>query len=553
MLPDLTFLLAVLLGLGMFGPGDYEPLLAFGGTAALTAIAVALTSLSAERTIRALHEEGGLTSAQARLTFVPLTPLLAWLVSLETLRFGSAIYDLLPSTTWLLRHVLLFVPALIGFGAAWTARAKIEAAVAQRLGRPVAHATAAQAIRAGLRRNGLALIPLGVVLGLLEGLSLAADLGVPGCATARAALEDVPPLRVAFELALLALLALVLPALLSRLIASEPFPAGPQRERLEQLARALRLRYREMRLWKTGGRGLNAMVVGLTPGTRRIFVTDGLLQALPPHEVEAVFCHEAGHAQRHHLLWFLGVAGLLSLAFLVLDEPLTRLGLSEGLMRSLLHLGLLWFVVLGSLSRHFERESDVDGGAHAALLDPAAPALDVPGLAAPLPAGAARMVGALKRLEALLGNVYSHRHGTPSERAAFVAFHATQDTVRAAFTRRSRGVRLGLLAVGLLLVAVVARRCARRVTRTSAPSKPALSSRPKRSRPGGPPTRTTCAPRRASRRARGSTPAGSCRWPGWAWATQPCAAWATWPPPARAWSAPSPALRQPTSLDRGGA
>jgi STE24 endopeptidase len=103
----------------------------------------------------------------------------------------------------------------------------------------------------------------------------------------------------------LGLLALVLPALLARLISSE-LPAGPQRDRLEGLARALRLRYREMRLWKTGGRGLNAMVVGLTPGTRRIFVTDGLLRALAPHEVEAVFCHEAGHARRHHLLWFLG-------------------------------------------------------------------------------------------------------------------------------------------------------------------------------------------------------------------------------------------------------
>ena len=47
-----------------------------------------------------------------------------------------------------------------------------------------------------------------------------------------------------------------------------------------------------MRVWKTGGRGLNAVVVGLTAGTRRIFVTDGLLRTLPPDEVQAVFCHE---------------------------------------------------------------------------------------------------------------------------------------------------------------------------------------------------------------------------------------------------------------------
>jgi hypothetical protein len=106
-------------------------------------------------------------------------------VSLETLRFGSAVYDLLPSTTWLLRHVLLFVPALVGFGAAWTARARIEAAVAQRLGRPGLHATAAQAIRAGLRRNGLAFDPPGVVLACSRA-SPRPPTGVPGCAHARA-------------------------------------------------------------------------------------------------------------------------------------------------------------------------------------------------------------------------------------------------------------------------------------------------------------------------------------------------------------------------------
>ena len=313
-------------------------------------------------------------------------------------------------------------------------------------------------MRAGLKRNSLALIPLGIVLGLVDGLSLAADLGVPGCALARAALEDVPHLRVTFELGLLALLAYGFPIVMARVLGSEPFPAGPMRTRLERLAAAIGLRYRDMRLWKTGGRGINAMVVGLTPGTRRIFITDGLLATLPPPEVEAVFCHEAGHAKRHHLLWFLAITGVVALAFMVLDEPLSLIGLPEGLPRSLLHLGILWFVVLGTISRQFERESDVDGATWSARLDPDAASLPLPGLPSPLPPGAARMVGALKRIETLLGNVHSHRHGTPSDRAAYVAYHATSEPARAAFERKARGLRQGVIALAVLLLALAAMR-----------------------------------------------------------------------------------------------
>jgi Zn-dependent protease with chaperone function len=457
-LPDLSFLLAVLLGLSLFGPGPYEPWLAFGGTAAITLVAVALVGLSVDRALRALDEGERPEAALARGAMLPVTPLLGYVLALGTFGLGSALYDLLPASLWLLRYVLLFLPALVGFSSVWAGRARIDAAIAAKAGRAPLHASAPAAIRAGLKRNSLALIPLGIVLGLVDGLSLAADLGVPGCALARAALEDVPHLRVAFELTLLALLAYVFPVVMSRVLGSEPFPAGPTRTRLERLAQAIGLKYRDMRLWKTGGRGINAMVVGLTPGTRRIFITDGLLAALPTPEVEAVFCHEAGHAKRHHLLWFLGITCVVALAFMVLDEPLSLIGLPEGLPRTLLHLGILWFVVLGTISRQFERESDVDGATWSARLDPDAPSLPLPGLAHPLPPGAARMVGALKRIEMLLGNVHSHRHGTPSDRAAYVAHHATNEPARAAFRRTVRGLRLGIVLLALLLLALAALR-----------------------------------------------------------------------------------------------
>ena len=54
-------------------------------------------------------------------------------------------------------------------------------------------------------------------------------------------------------------------------------------------------------LWPTNGTIINAMVVGFTPGTRRIFLTDKIIQDLPEDELMAVFFHEAGHAKHHHL------------------------------------------------------------------------------------------------------------------------------------------------------------------------------------------------------------------------------------------------------------
>lgn len=451
MLPDLTFLLAVMLGLGMLGPGEHRPLLAFAGTGALVLVAMALAGILRERALRALEAGEAPEVALGRAGLMPVGALLSWWASLSLLGYGSAVYALVPDAWALARYPLLFLPMVLAFAAAWAARAQLEAAVAQRMGRVAPQAGAAAAVRAGLRRNGLALVPLAILLGLLGALSLAADLGVPGCALARAWMEDLPQFRVVLELVLFGLLAWLLPWLMTRLLPSEPFPAGPARERLERLAQHLGVRYREMRLWKTGGRGINAMVVGLSAGTRRIFVSDGLLAAMPMPEVEAVFCHEAGHVRRGHLPWFLAIVAVLSLAFVVLDEPLALAGLPEGIGRSLLHLALLWFVVLGTVSRHFERESDVEGALHGAALDPEEPPLELPGLPAPLPAGAARMMGALRRIELLLGNVHSHRHGTPSARAGFVAHHALHEEVRADHARRSRRLRWGIVGSGVVL------------------------------------------------------------------------------------------------------
>jgi hypothetical protein len=76
----------------------------------------------------------------------------------------------------------------------------------------------------------------------------------------------------------------------------------------------------------------------------------------------------------------------------------------------------------------------------------------------PLPEGPLRMVKALKRLEAIVGNARSHRHGTLAERAAYVAVHATHPEVRRRFARHMRRLRWGFAGIALALVGVAAAR-----------------------------------------------------------------------------------------------
>lgn len=93
------------------------------------------------------------------------------------------------------------------------------------------------------------------------------------------------------------------------------FPArpldGPAAGNLAALAERAGVRFRAAFVWLTGARALvNACVAGITPRTRYLFVTDGLIKALEPPEVEAVLAHEVSHVRcRHFELLFLLVAG----------------------------------------------------------------------------------------------------------------------------------------------------------------------------------------------------------------------------------------------------
>ena len=171
---------------------------------------------------------------------------------------------------------------------------------------------------------------------------------------------------------------------------TRPLPAGEVRGRMTALCRQHGVRVRELLLWQTSGRMINAAVTGLVSQVRFILLSDGLLDQLEPREVEAVMAHELAHVKRLHLIWMaLVVVALLGVlegggyalldafagqmmttidadgraiddAAWTLDDPNMRMGLVSvpALLAALFAFG--W------VSRRIERQADVFAVQHLA-------------------------------------------------------------------------------------------------------------------------------------------------------------------------------------------
>jgi STE24 endopeptidase len=167
------------------------------------------------------------------------------------------------------------------------------------------------------------------------------------------------------------------PELLRRVIPTTPLPANwPLRKRLEAMCARAGLRYRDILLWRTNSSMGNAMVMGLFPRVRYIFLSDLLLETMKDEEIEAVFAHEVGHIVHRHMWWYLVFIvilmlfsmGPLSLAInhipglaIYTNMPESRqMELAAYQEQIAAAAGFAMFIVLfGLLSRRFERQADV--------------------------------------------------------------------------------------------------------------------------------------------------------------------------------------------------
>ena len=138
-----------------------------------------------------------------------------------------------------------------------------------------------------------------------------------------------------------------------------PFPDGPQRELLDDVALRSGFEPAALRIWRTGNLVANATIIGLTRRGRVVLFSDELLSVLNSRELSAVYAHEIGHAVRGHVGIFLAwTAGFFLIGDLAVARALEGASLVAGLALGAALAGL-WFVTFGWLSRRFELEADL--------------------------------------------------------------------------------------------------------------------------------------------------------------------------------------------------
>lgn len=262
------------------------------------------------------------------------------------------------------------------------------------------------------------------------------------------------------------------PLLLRRIWRTSPLPAGPLRDRLDDLCRRIGLRCRDILVWKSDGIMINAAVMGIVPAVRYVLLSDALLATMTDRQVEAVFGHEAGHIRYRHIQHFLLFAFVGWIAVAGLMELLANGSRQNGGSWPLSVLAIegvgaaatiaIWAIGFGWVSRRFERQADLFG---ARCVTPSASDCDRPcsvHLDSPAPApqdgricatAAAVFASALHRVAVLNGipaEERSWRHSSIGSRIRFLTSLAGDPRWATRFERSIQQIKAILLVAAIL-------------------------------------------------------------------------------------------------------
>ncbi len=262
--------------------------------------------------------------------------------------------------------------------------------------------------------------------------------------------------------------AVVAPEILRHVWVTQRLPDGPLRDQLLVLCRRLKLRCRDILVWRSGGMLVNAAVMGVIAPLRYVLITDAMLEQLDDRKIEAVFGHEAGHVKRHHILFFLlfaGISGCIIMIFSVRMQGLAR-GQYEIVATVLGTLMVLkWGVLFGWISRRFERQADIYGVRTLQLsgLPCELPcAVHHPDLLPQLPPGGDRLCSTAAHvfsqglhevalLNGMRPEARSWRHSSISSRSLLVQKLARDPIATRRFERNVLLVKAGIMLVALIL------------------------------------------------------------------------------------------------------
>jgi STE24 endopeptidase len=387
----------------------------------------------------------------------------------------------------LIDELLILAPVLITWSLGWWSIGPIERRIREAslvrdldAGKPLYPiVTRTQFVLSNLRYHVfLLLVPMLILLAWAETIERYAPriLGsVPSAAGGPPQLDPaMVPVATVLQLAGVFLLFILMPLGLRLVWDTIPMGPGVMRHTLETLCRRCRCKVGDLLVWRTHGLMLNGAVIGLFWPLRYILLTDALLDALTPAEVEAVTAHEVGHVRRRHLLWLAGtmlaslmtaslvLSGVRVALFFVLPEFAT-----SPVTEALLALASLLFalIALGYVSRRFEWQADAY--AVAAISRSTAPGEPGPDGVGPVvatrpsniitPEAVAAMHGALTTVARASGlpiRKFTWRHGSIWTRQQRLMALINRPIGRLRIDSEVRWLKFTIAMVGIIMIAI---------------------------------------------------------------------------------------------------
>ncbi len=413
-------------------------------------IAVAIAALDSQAALRTLRNKGELSQAAARrhgmltgLSRFWLITGVAWLVLMG---YGKWIMiSLRLAYVPLVGTVLLFVPFLIALLGVWWAEYPFYLAVKRLVAEQQRLAgvqmrdgwSPGEYLSYNIRHNLLFIaVPVCAIILISDCLNLYLGPLLP---------EDSAGAILLAAVLLAALGVFVLtPIVIVRIWRTEKLPPGELRSELEEISRALRLRYRDILVWRSGGMIINAGVLGLIAPARYVLLTDAMVEHMDRRCIKAVFAHEAGHIVSHHILYsvvFAIAAACVSMLAATAVTYATGLADWAADIASMAILLAAWGFGFGWLSRRFERQSDVLA---AWIIDRPA---DTPAGDTVTAEGAATFSWSLQKIAELNGirrGQFNWRHGSIAARINYILGLAAAGRGRSEIDRTVKRIKLGL-------------------------------------------------------------------------------------------------------------
>jgi Zn-dependent protease with chaperone function len=251
------------------------------------------------------------------------------------------------------------------------------------------------------------------------------------------------------------------PGLVRRAWDTVPLSVPGLRELIDGMCRRYGVRVGGPWVWRTHGQVANAAILGFVWPFRSMLLTDGLIEALTPRQVEFVVAHEIAHVRERHMLWLaIAMLGTVFASGWVVEVAMGMMlarGVIAGPSMALMFAGAglsiaIGLLVFGWISRRFEWHADAFAIAHLARAARGASATGASQIAHADAETARSTLGVIARFNGMSEEAFTFRHGSIVERqrradasAGGLAGNLPID----ALVRRIKVASLVVLAVGL--------------------------------------------------------------------------------------------------------